>query len=466
MRARCPKLNPRRQRRNRIAGGWICAAVGLLLVCAGCRLDMHVQPRYNPYDATDFFGDGQSARMPVAGTVSRGDLSWGPQELLYTGKINGALAEVFPFPVTREVLERGRDRFNIYCTPCHGLSGDGDGMIVQRGFRRSAVVSHRTAAHRARGAFLRRDHERTGRDVSLRLSGSAAGPLGDHRLYSSAATQPAGVDQRCAGSGAEKIAGRVTMSEMENNTLKLERLPMRLVLIGGVLLAVCIAGGMADKGDFFRSYLVAFLFWLGITLGCLAILMMQHLTGGNWALVIRRILEAGSRTLPLMAVAALPLLAGMKTLYVWSRPGQTDPVILAKQWYLNPAFFTGRMIFYFACWFVLAFLLNKWSREEDATAAMHRLDAHGRAERRRTGVILLDGHLRFGRLGDVARAALVFDDLWVAVHGGPGAGGNGVCHHGVDLALRPGAALGSCEALAFPGSRQLPADLRHALGVS
>src|ERR1039458_3107673 len=110
MQARCPKLNPRCQRRNPIAGGWMCAAVGLLLVCAGCRLDMHVQPRYNPYDATDFFGDGQSARMPVAGTVPREELTMGSQELLYTGKLNGAVAEVFPFPVTREVLERDGER--------------------------------------------------------------------------------------------------------------------------------------------------------------------------------------------------------------------------------------------------------------------------------------------------------------------------------------------------------------------
>ncbi len=156
------------------------------------------------------------------------------------------------------------------------------------------------------------------------------------------------------------------MNEIGNNTLKLERLPAQLASIGGVLLAVCIAGGLADKGDFFRSYLVAFLIWIGITLGCLALLMVQHLTGGNWALVIRRILEAGSRTLPLMAVAALPLLAGMKTLYSWSRPGQTDPVILAKRLYLNPEFFTVRMIVYFCVWFMLAYLLNKWSRTEDA----------------------------------------------------------------------------------------------------
>jgi hypothetical protein len=156
------------------------------------------------------------------------------------------------------------------------------------------------------------------------------------------------------------------MREMGNNTLKLERLPMQLVLAGGILLAVCVVGGVRDTDQFFRSYLVAFLFWIGITLGCLALLMVQHLTGGNWALVIRRILEAGTRTLPLMAVAALPLLAGMKTLYTWSRPGQSDPVILAKRMYLNSEFFIGRTVFYFACWFLLAYFLNKWSRAEDA----------------------------------------------------------------------------------------------------
>lgn len=157
------------------------------------------------------------------------------------------------------------------------------------------------------------------------------------------------------------------MNEIGNSSLNLERLPGRLAPIGGVVVAVCIAAGMADRGEFFRSYLVAFLFWLGITLGSLSLLMMQHLTGGNWALVIRRILEAGTRTLPLMAIAALPLLLGMKTLYSWSLPGQTDPVILAKHLYLNPEFFTARMVLYFLIWFLLVFQLNKFSRIEERT---------------------------------------------------------------------------------------------------
>jgi len=159
------------------------------------------------------------------------------------------------------------------------------------------------------------------------------------------------------------------MNEPGATTVKFEGLPVKLAIPGAVIVAVCLVAGFADKTDFFRSYLIAFLFWLGVTLGSLSLLMVQHLTGGRWALVIRRILEAGSRTLPLMAVAALPLIAGMKSLYSWSRPGQTDPVVVAKLGYLNPQFFIVRMVFYFAVWFTLAYFLNKWSREEDAGQA-------------------------------------------------------------------------------------------------
>jgi len=129
-------LSANANHRRSVARGWLLAALGALLICAGCRLDMHVQPRYNPYDPTDFFGDGQSARLPVAGTVPRGDLTLGPDELLYTGKLNGQPSEAFPFPVTKEIVERGRERYDVFCSPCHGYTGDGDGMIVQRGFRR------------------------------------------------------------------------------------------------------------------------------------------------------------------------------------------------------------------------------------------------------------------------------------------------------------------------------------------
>jgi mono/diheme cytochrome c family protein len=104
-------------------------AVGLAV---GCRRDMQVQPRYNPYDASNFFDDGRSVRQPVAGTVARGHLRL--DELLYTGKISGKEADTFPFAITRADLNRGRERYNIYCAPCHDYTGSGRGMIVLRGF--------------------------------------------------------------------------------------------------------------------------------------------------------------------------------------------------------------------------------------------------------------------------------------------------------------------------------------------
>jgi cytochrome c553 len=103
------------------------------LALAGCRQDMHDGPRYRPLRGSAFFNDGASARTLVANTVARGHLR--DDELLYTGKINGQVATEFPMPVTKEVLDRGQERFNVYCSPCHGRTGEGNGMIVQRGFR-------------------------------------------------------------------------------------------------------------------------------------------------------------------------------------------------------------------------------------------------------------------------------------------------------------------------------------------
>src|SRR4029077_14951409 len=185
-------------------------------------------------------------------------------------------------------------------------------------FSPPSFISRGPHAHGVGWALLRRDHERVRGDVPVRLSGTAARPLGHHRLCSGAATEQAGTHWRFAGCRTRKIDGQLKMIETGETSLKFETLPLRLGVAGAVLLAICLVAGIADKVEFFRSYLVAFLFWIGITLGSLALLMVQHLRGGRWALVIRRILEAGTRTLPLMAVAALPVLAGMRTLYSWS----------------------------------------------------------------------------------------------------------------------------------------------------
>lgn len=112
-------------------------AIGLLLLAAlaaGCRQDMHDQPRFKPLAKSDFYPDHRSARPLVEGTVARGQLR--DDEALYTGKNGKELTRVFPFPITAQVLARGQQRFSIHCTPCHGRLGNGEGMVVQRGFKR------------------------------------------------------------------------------------------------------------------------------------------------------------------------------------------------------------------------------------------------------------------------------------------------------------------------------------------
>jgi mono/diheme cytochrome c family protein len=122
-----------RTRLARLRGfGGIAAAVVLLVAAAGCRQDMHNQPKYRPLRASDFFENTSSARPLVEGTIARGTLQ--TDAAFFTGK-NGALfVSELPFPVTAEVVERGQQRYNIYCTPCHDGTGSGNGMVVQRGY--------------------------------------------------------------------------------------------------------------------------------------------------------------------------------------------------------------------------------------------------------------------------------------------------------------------------------------------
>ena len=110
------------------------AVLALFFLTAACRIDMHVQPYYRPLSKSDFFADGRSARNPVDGTVARGDLR--EDSYLYTGKIGSNPGDYMPFPVTADVLARGHERFNVYCTPCHGRVGDGNGFIPSRGLKR------------------------------------------------------------------------------------------------------------------------------------------------------------------------------------------------------------------------------------------------------------------------------------------------------------------------------------------
>ncbi|HXG66198.1 MAG TPA: hypothetical protein VNO70_13940, partial [Blastocatellia bacterium] len=174
----------------------------------------------------------------------------------------------------------------------------------------------------------------------------------------------------------------------------------RALAIGGVALVVWIALAVVtqDWQGFLRSYLVAFMFWLSIPLGCLALLMIQHMAGGDWALVIRRLLEAATRTLPLIALLVIPVLAGVKLLYIWADPQVVahDEILQKKQPYLNVPFFIVRAIIYFIVWGVLAYFLNKWSRQQDEAGSREYKDIKNKLQNLSgPGLVFFGGAMTF-----------------------------------------------------------------------
>ena len=156
----------------------------------------------------------------------------------------------------------------------------------------------------------------------------------------------------------------------ERPVADLSRLSNRGVMFGAVgIVAVAIGYFMVDLSQFLQSYLVAYMFWIGISLGSLSLLMVQHLSGGAWGLVARRVFEASTRTLPLMLLMFIPIAMNMPTLYKWARPEAIDDAIIqTKAAYLNPEFFFIRVGIYFAVWMGLAFILSKWSKQQDEMA--------------------------------------------------------------------------------------------------
>jgi len=152
---------------------------------------------------------------------------------------------------------------------------------------------------------------------------------------------------------------------------ELKRVSTMALVVGAAFSALLVFGLLIDRAQFFQAYLVGFIFWIGITLGSTALLMLQHLTGGAWGLIIRRVLEAATRTLPLMLILFLPILLGLNRIYIWTNKAEMDQVPALREKtakYLNPAFFTARAAVYFAIWMVMMWLLNSWSLQHDRTA--------------------------------------------------------------------------------------------------
>lgn len=157
---------------------------------------------------------------------------------------------------------------------------------------------------------------------------------------------------------------------MVRPTAELSRLGSRSFVLGGIGLALTALGFLIARDTFLQSYLIAYIFWTGITVGSLAVLMIHHLSGGAWGMVGRRVWEAATRNLPLMIVLFLPIALNLPTLYAWARPeAATDPIIQSKAAYLNVTGFYLRAAVFFAAWIGLSSMLRKWSKEQDDSPA-------------------------------------------------------------------------------------------------
>ncbi|GMW03197.1 MAG: membrane protein [Candidatus Hydrogenedentota bacterium] len=151
---------------------------------------------------------------------------------------------------------------------------------------------------------------------------------------------------------------------------KLDTLQKRALVVAIVGAVVLGAGAIFSGMDqFYQSYLYGFFFWNGLTLGCLVILMIHHMVGGPWGFMSQRILEAGTRLMPMMLILGLPILLGMNTLYPWTNAAYLDEhaIVREKLHYLNSPFFIGRYFFYYAVWIVLAFALSRLSKRLEET---------------------------------------------------------------------------------------------------
>lgn len=148
----------------------------------------------------------------------------------------------------------------------------------------------------------------------------------------------------------------------------LDGLQSKAWIVGGVGAAASVAGWLLDSTQFYRSYLVSWVFWVSVATGCLAILMLHHLSRGAWGLMIRRVLEAAARTLPFLAILFIPIVLGLSEIYVWARPeAAADEIIQHKAIYLNPTAFVFRTAVFLGVWSLFAYALSRLSLKQDRT---------------------------------------------------------------------------------------------------
>ena len=323
-----PARHPRR-------AGWLLAASGLIF-WAGCRKDMYDQPRYEPYEPSTFFGDGTSSRPPSPGPSPAA--SSGPTSSITTGKAaDGKDTDVFPMAVDRDLIELGRERYLIYCSPCHGRLGDGRGMVVRRGFSppptfhaeylKKIPVGHFynviTNGYGAMYSYAAR--------IPVRHRWAIAAYIRTLQYSQDASPEDLTPDERKSLAEADRPGPPNPVEQQEpgrgqemnpNGTLLplVHRIRGRALIVGLAGAALMLAGRLRRptlRRNFDRAYLFSFVFWFGISLGSLALLMLHRQLGGAWGFLIRRPLEAGAMTLPLMLALFVPILVDLERIYPW-----------------------------------------------------------------------------------------------------------------------------------------------------
>ena len=249
--------------------------------------------------------------------------------MLLTGKVNGQLTDELPpeFKLDAALLKRGEQRFNIFCSNCHGLSGDGDGMIVLRGYRKPPTYH----SERLRGTPIGHFFDVATNGFGVMPSYASQIPversLGDRRLHPRLAAHPvrqARRPPRGRAPATRKPAHRrhpvaersVTAAP---NQQPAARSPLQFavgaIVVGAIVGAI---GWNQNHHQFFASYLVAWLFWNGLALGSMALLLLHNLTGGKWMEPVRPYLRAAAGLIPVMAILFIPIALNLKQIYEWA----------------------------------------------------------------------------------------------------------------------------------------------------
>ena len=392
---------------------WIPTLLCLLLLTA-CRGQLSEQPpihpnpnmddqeRFDPQEANLFFANARSARNPVAGTQPRAEVRAGSG--YFEGKnADGSYVETNPLPVTQELLERGQRQYDIYCSVCHDRVGTGQGMVAtypalgfvpptnyhdeirlaypDGQFYEVIALGVRTMPSYAaqinvedRWAIVAyiRALQRSQKRAARRRAGRHSPPTGRQLMatHGSHTAPDPPVTYRVQGNWPRTLG------------MGLFAAGLALMVLGG------LAGWLGEEPSANRlkfAYLTAYMYTLSVALGALFFVLLQHVTGARWSIVLRRLCERLMMALPVMPILFVPILFWMPDLFPWARPEvvAADPMLQAKEPYLNIQFFIIRALIYFTCWNGLALLCYRWSVRQDTTGdpaltlKMRRLSAPG-----------------------------------------------------------------------------------------